>query len=241
MIHKIQKWFVVILLAVLIIFTALLFINVRHDQVARAIIQMAMGLIIAWVCIGGFLMYRFRDRVRNFVLTLPGHWKIKFILFATLLALIEEAIAVSMTNLAPFFGVSRGMAYITASTNYFDVVFFHSVIVFIPLFIATASLLARYQFSAFSLFVIFGIVGTVCEALYAGNVSMILAAYQWIFIYGLMMYLPVYSLPENRGARPPRFWNYVLAPVQIFVQALPLLILVVFTIVVVFHHPNIHF
>ena len=37
-------------------------------------------------------------------------WRIKFVLFATVLALIEEAIAVSMTNLAPFFGVKVGEA-----------------------------------------------------------------------------------------------------------------------------------
>lgn len=239
--EKYKKWFVQILLAMLTVFTALLFITVRQDQVARAIMQMAIGLIVCWVFIGGFLMYRFRDRIRNFVLKLPGHWKMKFILFVTLLALIEEAIAVLMTNLAPFFGVQKGEAFITASTNYFDVVFFHSVIIFIPLFIATASLLAQYQFSAFSMFIIFGIVGTVCEALYAGNVTMILAAYQWIFVYGLMVYLPVYTLPEDRGAKAPHWWNYIFAPIRIFIWALPILIPVVFTLVVIFDHPNIHF
>lgn len=239
--RKIQKWFVKTLLAVLVIFTTLLFINASDDRVARAILQMAIGLIIFWVFVGGFLMYHFRERIRGFVLGLPGHWRTKFIIFTILLALTEEAIAVSMTNLAPFFGVQKGEAFITASTNYFDVVFFHSVIIFVPLFIATASLLARYQFSAFSLFVIFGIVGTVCEALYAGNVAMILAAYQWIFVYGLMVYLPVYTLPKDRGAIPPRWWNYIFAPVQIFIRALPLLILIFLTIMVVFRHPGIHF
>jgi hypothetical protein len=38
----------------------------------------------------------------------------------TALALMEEAITSSMTNLAPLFGVKIGEAYITASTNYFD-------------------------------------------------------------------------------------------------------------------------
>lgn len=54
-------------------------------------------------------------------------WKKKFVVFATVLALIEEAITTTMTNLAPLFGVEIGEAYITASTNYVDVVLFHSV------------------------------------------------------------------------------------------------------------------
>jgi hypothetical protein len=33
----------------------------------------------------------------------------------------------------------------------------------------------------------------------------------WFFIYGLMVYLPAYSLPTDRGAGRPHLKQYVLA------------------------------
>jgi len=44
----------------------------------------------------------------------------KFILMATVLALIEEATTTTMTNLARLFGVKVVQACITASTNYLE-------------------------------------------------------------------------------------------------------------------------
>lgn len=72
------------------------------------------------------------------------HWQVKFILLGIIaMTLLEEAITTFMTNLAPFFGVKVGEAYITACTNYLDVVLLHSVIVFVPWFIAWAWILKR--------------------------------------------------------------------------------------------------
>ena len=45
-----------------------------------------------------------------------------------LLAMLEEVVTTSMTNCAPLFGVKIGEAYITASSNYFDVILRHSVV-----------------------------------------------------------------------------------------------------------------
>jgi hypothetical protein len=238
---RLKKWFVGLMATVLVIFTALLFADNSANPVGRAIISMAWGLIILWVFVGGFLMYRFRNRVRRYVLELPGSWKMKFILFATLLACLEEMVTVLMTNLAPAFGVEMGRAYITASANFFDVILFHSVIVFVPLFFATASLLKRYQFSPFAVFIFFGIVGTVAESLFSGDFSHIVTFYQWVFVYGLMVYLPAYSIPHDRGALPPRWWHYVLAVPYIFFRALPVIIIIAIIIVGVLGHPNVHF
>jgi hypothetical protein len=41
--------------------------------------------------------------------------------------MLEEAVTVSLTNLAPLLGSEKGTAMITASTNYFEVVFLNSV------------------------------------------------------------------------------------------------------------------
>jgi hypothetical protein len=236
-----KRWFVGFMVVVLVVLTTLLFIDNSDDPKGRAIISMAGGLIVIWVLIGGFLMYRFRERVRSVVLGLPGSWQLKFVLFATLLACLEEAVTVTMTNLAPLFGVPVGVAFITASTNYFDVILFHSVVVFVPLFIATASLLARYAFSPFAVFIFFGIVGTIAEALYSGNLAGIAMFYQWVFVYGLTVYLPAYSIPSDRGAVSPRWWHYILAVPRIFLYALPMVVALAILIVGVLHHPNIHF
>lgn len=59
---------------------------------------------------------------------------------------------------------SIGKAYITASANYLEVVCFHSVVMFIPLFIAWACILSRYQFRPFAVFLLFGLTGTLAEA-----------------------------------------------------------------------------
>ena len=211
------------------------------DANAYAIVGMAWGLILIWVCGGGFLMYRFRDRIRTLVRAIPLPWQLTFVGFATLLALVEEAITVTLTNLAPLFGVARGAVGITASTNYVDVVFFHSVIVFIPLFIAWAVILSRYAFKPFSVFVLFGIMGIVAEMSLVGPQVALIGSAQWIFVYGLMVYLPAYCIPVNRNAKPAGFIHHILAVPAAFVTALPLLIPVVFVIANVLNHPSLHF
>src|SRR3989344_4101711 len=104
-----------------------------------------MGLIIVWILICGSLMYAYRDKIKVIILKIPLGWRTKFILFCLLLALVEEAITTLMTNLAPLFGVNIGEAYITASTNYLDVVILHSVIAFIPSYIVWAFLPGKYN------------------------------------------------------------------------------------------------
>ncbi len=188
------------------------------DAGGQAIIKMALGLIFLWIVVGGTIMLRFRDKISDLVRRVPLGWKPRFVLFATSLALIEEAIATTMTNLAPFFGSQIGEAYITASTNYLHVILFHSVILFIPMFVAWAWLLSRYDFTPNAVFLLFGLVGSIAEA--SINPTSLIGGF-WFFIYGLMVYLPAYSTPADRGARVPRFPHYILAVVLPFLFAAP--------------------
>ncbi len=206
-----KQIFIKLLLGWLLVSTALVTVASLSNPVQRAILGMGWGLIVLWILVCGGLMYRFRDRIRNAVLAVPLPWQAKFAILATGLALIEEAITTTMTNLAPIFGVAVGQAYITASTNYFDVIFFHSVIVFVGPFVFWALALKRYDFSPFAVFLIFGISGIFAETSIAG-VQAFLAFGLWIFVYGLMIFIPAYSAPpaEERGARKPKPYHYIL-------------------------------
>jgi hypothetical protein len=205
---------------------------------ARAVIGMGWGLILLWIGLGGSLMYSGRDWIRARVLNVRLDWRIKFILFATVLALVEEAITTTMTNLAPLFGVKIGQAYITASTNYLDVVALHSVVVFVPMFIAWALILWRYAFSPSAAFVLFGLTGTIAETSFGMNHALEFGL--WIFVYGLMVFLPAYCVPTERKVRAPRWWHYPLAVLVPFlfipIVPLPLLAALLYP-----HHPKIHF
>lgn len=236
----------------LIIFTAvcgilstlllMIFVVQADEPVLRAVGGMGLGLIIFWVIIGGTLQVRFRDRVRSFVQRLPGDWRVKFVLFCILMAMLEEAVTVTMTNLAPAFGVGYGEAYITASGHYWDVILFHSVVVFVPMFIAWAWLLSRYQFSSNAVFLLFGLTGTLAESLSFGTQNLMMFG-MWVFVYGLMVYLPAYTIPEKHGTHPACWWHYPLTIVFALVSAMVFILIVwgVGGVVGVQSHPSIHF
>jgi hypothetical protein len=201
----------------------------------RAVLLMGTGLVVIWVLIGGMTSLIFRNRIRNLILGIRLDWRFKFVLFATLLALLEEAITTTITNLAPVFGVPLGSAYITASSNYLDVVFLHSVVVFIPMFIGWAVLLRRYNFSPNAVLLLFGITGITAEASFGGTQAFAEFGL-WIFVYGLMVYLPAYTLPSERGAKQPLWYHYIMA---IF---FPVLFSIPVAIIIGLVHPiKIHF
>jgi len=138
--------FLRILLIVLAVYgfatSALVFVLNWPNPIGRAVLCMAWGLILLW-CIGvGLVSMVFKNDIRRFVGPIPIRWPVKFVLFCTGMALLEEAVTVTMTNLAPVFGVEVGQAYITASANYLDVVCLHSVVVFVPMFICWAGAVA---------------------------------------------------------------------------------------------------
>ncbi len=209
--------------AIVVTLVSLFILLSTDDTRGQAIIKMALGLILLWVVLGGTIMLRYRDAIRDTIQRIPLNWKVRFILFATCLALIEEAITTTMTNLAPIFGSEIGEAYITASANYLHVVLFHSVILFIPMFVSWAWLLSRYEFSPNSVFLLFGLVGSIAEA--SINPTSLIGGF-WFFVYGLMVYLPAYTVPEDRGAEKPRGLHYLLAVALPFAFAAPIAFLV---------------
>jgi len=210
----------------------------------RAVMGMATSLVLIWVVGCGGLMVGFRRQIQTWIQSIPGRWQIKFVLFATLAALLEEAITTALTNLAPMFGVPIGSAYITASTNYLDVVCLHSVVVFIPMFVAWAFLLGRYDFQPVEVFVLFGVNGLIGEVMFGGFQALAQGGF-WVFIYGLMVYLPASSLPSDRlyslgkAQARPRWFHYVLAAWLPIIFAIPVALIIGAIHPVRIHFPDI--
>jgi hypothetical protein len=219
--------------------TALVYWVTRGERISHAVISMGTGLVVLWVFGGGALMFLLRDRARRCMLRLRGNWQVKFVLFATLLALLEEAVTVSMTNAAPLFGVQVGEAYITASANYLDVVLFHSVIVFIPWFIAWALVLRWWDIKPFWVFLLTGLNGLLAETMTFGSQNLAQFA-MWIFVYGLMVYLPAWCVPPAaaRGAKQAKAWHLLPAFLLPFVLGVPWALAVNLAFP---NHPDIHF
>ena len=206
-----------------------------ETPVARAMTDMIWGLVLVWVVGGGLLMLRLRDRVKREVAKLRLDRSLVFFLFAAGLSLSEEAVTVGMTNLAPVFGVSIGQAYITASSDYLAVVAFHSVVVFLPMFLVWAFLLTRYSFQPNTVLLLYGLTGLLAETGTFGFQNLI-AGGLWILVYGLMVYLPAYSFTPT-ALKKPGIAQYLLGVLGPLAAAIPVALLVV----VLFHHPAIEF
>jgi hypothetical protein len=208
-----------------------------ENRIVGAMAGMLWGLCLIWIGVCGLLSIFGRDAVRRIIDRIPLPPSLTFFVFVTLLALIEEAVATLMTNCAPLLGVRVGEVYITASADYFDVVVFHSVVIFLAQFAVWAWLLSRYAFSPFSVFVLFGVTGLIDETLFAGPHPLTIA--QWILVYGLMVYLPAYCYPDKPSRHRVRWWHHPLAVVLPIVASLPVVALVLFVIAP--GHPSIHF
>jgi hypothetical protein len=167
----------------------------------RAVILMADGLILFWIIIGGSLTPWLRRWLVPKLTAIPLGWRVRFVLLCTAMGLLEEVITTSMTNLAPLLGTTPEEAHITASTNYLVVVCFHSIVVFVPMFVAWAWMLSRWDFSPLKVLLLFGITGSIAEA--SMNPANLIGGF-WVFVYGLMVYLPACTVPVDRGAIPIR-------------------------------------
>ena len=220
MAEKLIKFFG-ILAGLQFLFTLFLFLAVRNNPPFHAIMGMALGVYIFWIALSGLIMRGFRIPARAFIQKIKMDWRLKFIIFATALALLEETVTVAMTNTAHFYGVTMAAAHITASSNYWDVVLTHSVVLFFPMICIWGWLLSKYDISPNALFIIWGLTGWFMETVYAGFGHWLEIGF-WVFVYGLMVYLPAYCcLPEQRQAKKPPAWFYVLAIVGVpFVGAI---------------------
>jgi hypothetical protein len=195
------------------------------DPILRAITGMALGLFLFWIVLGGALSLLLQERVRSVLRQFDAHWRIAFVLFATLLALLEESVTTTMTNAAPLWGVPVGQAYITASANYLEVVLYHSVVVFVPMFIVWAWLLRRYAFSPAAVFILYGCSGALAETLSFGAQNLVALGF-WVYVYGLMVYLPACAIPQERGARKPGVRACLLALVLPILAAIPVALII---------------
>ena len=210
-----------------------------QHPVQRLVIEMAWGLILLWIGGCGLAMWRWKDPLSRAATRVPLPWGLKFVLGSILLACTEEAITTLMTNCAPLLGVKIGQAYITASADYFDVILYHSVVIFVPMFVGWALLLRWWRFAPFAVFLLFGITGLLAETLTfgpqnLGNFGM------WILVYGLMVWLPAHWAPSHRAARKPRWWAYPIAVIFPFLM-IPSDFVLAPWLWLTAKHPQIHF
>ncbi len=194
------------------------------DTATRAMLTMILGVLVLWVLGGGLLSLAARRPLRAWAERHRAGWRLRFVLLATALALLEEVVTVTMTDLGPRWGAAFDQAHITASANYLDVVLLHSVIVFVPMFIVWAWLLTRYAFAPAAVLLLYGTTGFLAEA-FTFHASVI-ALGMWIYVYGLMIYLPATLAPADRAARAPRLGAVLLAIVLPFVAAIPVALVV---------------
>lgn len=227
-------------LALSFIYTTLVyvvFLTVTKTQGAvhaHAMFLMAFLLFVIWVVIGGYLQKKYILQFYEKITEPKKYPILSFGLTATLLACAEEAITTFLTNQAPNLGSAVGKAYITASTNFFDVIFFHSVIVFVPMFFMLGYILKKYDISPFGAFLLFGIVGVIAEIGFSGPSTAINTPF-WIFVYGLMVYLPAHYFVRTERKKP-FFLLYPIFIIMILASAA-----LTAWIPAVNNHPSIHF
>ncbi len=193
------------------------------DPDHRAIIKMGVGLILIWCVLGGLVMWALRDRFVRWSTRIPLGWRTRFVLLCIAFAMLEEAVTTSLTNMAPLLGGVTDAARITASKNYFEVVLTNSVIVFVPLFLCWGWLLSRYDFRPIEVLLLFGLNGTLAETITFGPQNLIQVG-MWVWVYGLMAYLPACTVPEERGANVARWWHWLMAVVLPLVFIIPLVV-----------------
>lgn len=193
----------------------------------RAILSMGISLILIWCVCGGILMRWKRDVFVGWMKQIPLGWRLRFVLLCILMAMLEEAVTTSLTNMAPLFGGVTDAARITASKNYFVVIFQHSVIAFVPMFICWAWLQSRYRFQPIEVMLLFGLTGTLAETLSFG-LDNLAGVGMWTYVYGLMVYLPAHTVPVEREGYPVQFYHWILA---VF---LPLFFIIPFVVYLVY-------
>lgn len=192
----------------------------------KAIIKMALLLNLIWCVIFGIITFKYKDKIKQkFDNFKPNwNWKKKFFIFFLGLILLEEIITTTLTNLAPVLGGELGKAFITASTNYFEVVFFHSAIIFVPFIFIWIYLFSKYDFSPNQAFLLFGLVGTLAEAMLS---PFALISGFWFFVYGLMVYLPAYTLPQRENLNSAGIWAHIQAIILPFIVSIPMSLFVI--------------
>ena len=199
------------------------------DPDKRAIVAMGLSLIVIWCILGGMTMRLIRNRFVRWSHRLKIDWRLRFVLLCIAMAMLEEAVTTSLTNAAPLFGAATEAARITSSMNYFEVIS-GSVVAFIPWFICWAWLLGRYDFRPLEVVLLHGLTGTLAETFTFGYENLA-GIGMWVFVYGLMVYLPVHTVPSNRDVRPVRWYHCVVAVLLPLIFIIPFAIFVIVALV----------
>ncbi|MBB3210573.1 hypothetical protein FHS27_006420 [Rhodopirellula rubra] len=229
--------FVIFLLVWQFLLATFLTLGGIENEKLGTMAKMLWGVNLLWIGVFGIISLYLRDHVREIGQRLGGKRLTIFFTSVTALALIEEAITTAMTNCAPLFGAEIGEVYITASANYLDVVFYHSVVVFLPQFALLGWLLRKYAISPFAVFVCYGLTGFVNEALFAGPNPLLLP--QWILIYGLLVFLPAHLFSTDKDRKPMRWYFFPAVVLLPILASVPMVGLLLFVIAP--GHPSIHF
>ena len=212
-------------LAYLIIFTIIGFSMAAPDP--RAAVVMQWGSFISWVVI---ISSFFASPIILFVSRLFKRFhfggKTLFVIGATALALTEEALAIFWNNNISALFSTTDKTILTITTNYFDLIAKHSVIVFIPMFIVWAYLLKNRHYSAEEAFLYFGLTGILAEFWFMPSTLIFMAGGFWILVYGAMVYAPAKLLV---GKKEKFHFSFLRAGVAIFLSflaAVPVALLV---------------
>src|SRR5512144_1006410 len=100
---RVTRWLLVavgVYSVLLVSFLNLIVLNSNNVK-DRAIFMMADGMILIWIIVGGSLTPLLRRRLVPYLTVIPIGWRLRFVVLSTIMALIEEVITTSMTNLAP--------------------------------------------------------------------------------------------------------------------------------------------
>ncbi|MCX5671036.1 MAG: hypothetical protein NTU94_06925, partial [Planctomycetota bacterium] len=92
---RIATWTLVVLASAGLVLVALVAAAIllgERDPDKRAIICMALGLVILWCILGGVLMRLGRDRFVSLMARVRIPWQIKFVVLCIVMALLEEAV-----------------------------------------------------------------------------------------------------------------------------------------------------
>ncbi len=212
-----------------------IFILETGERKDIALLSMSLGLIVLWIFIGGSIMRLIREPLRLKMQRKPDKRVLRFFLFAILLACLEEVITTGMTNTAPLWGFSPYKVFITGSPNYFEVIFVHSVIVFLPSFLVWAVLLEKYTFHPNWVLILYGFTGLIFEGIAFGFQYILFSFSFWGLVYGLIVYLPAYCVPKSRQRKKPTILIYLLAIILPVLVTIPMALVVLIVRKVVFN------
>lgn len=156
---------------------------------------------IVWIGLCGGATWLARDRLRDLAGKLPVKGITRFLLVATLFALLEEAIA-----------VCTGI-YSDHPQNLLLPRVLLSMSSYVGMFLGLWWALSKYEFKTWEAFLVFGTSGYVIETIYSPSslVYNTLIFPFWLFIYGLMVLLAVLATADELSAKSRREsgWKYV--------------------------------